>query len=1144
MFSKLSLYGMLVQCLFITVMMASEGKAQKRKSINEVYLTVGFEKNNLLEVFRAIESATPFQFTYYKQDLPKTSLTLQKEERTLAETLQTIAGQAGLKFRRVNDNILVDVSRKPQKKSNLKMLVTEDVEVYGVITDENGEGLPGASVVVKGTSTGTTTDIEGKYKLTVPEDAVLSVSFVGYTTQEVSVAGRSEINIAMLLDAEQLDEVVVVGFGTQKKANVTGAAASVDMKDVLANRPVTNPIMALQGSIPGLQITSGSGQPGDTGLGINIRGTTSINGGSPLILMNNVPVTAEDINPQDVESVTVLKDAAATSIYGARAAFGVILVTTKSGSKNQPVKFNYSTTYSVHRPEDIPEKASTYDFVKALNDWGTDTFWTGQDLPEWMNFLEEYKTDPGKYPNGYAELNGLRYPLQDTDLIGAWLNDRGTTQIHNFNFSGGSERSTYRVSAGYSNEDGIIVTDNDSYKKYNINASLNTDLSDIITSTTNVVYRNSVRKAPLGSYSNAITFNTYTPAEGNHVFDDGTEIPYDTPANSERLRTPPQYWQDNVRFFEKININPVKGLNITGEYTFEKRNHDVVTSDNQVLTVNPERFTLNAVNPVNTFYRKQNTKTIYNAINLYAKYERSLGDHSFSVLGGFNKEQNEFETFWVRKTNLINVDLPSISGATGILTSDDSFGEWAVMGYFGRINYNYREKYFLEVNGRYDGSSRFRAGDRFGFFPSLSAGWHLGRELFMENISVLNDLKLRASWGEIGNQQTSSLYPAIPGMGVQNASWLNESAGIPYVTLGMPGLVSSGFTWERVQTLNMGFDLQMMDNKFSASGDYYIRKTIGMIIPGAELPAVLGAAAPTENAADLKVNGWELAMSWQDKMGDLSYKVGFTLSDNQGEITKFDNPAGLLSQYYVGQKLGEIWGYTTDGYYTEDDFVEGTLNDDLKGGTLKDGVPNWEGRNQNPGDIKYVDLNKDGLITDGNNTLEEPGDRSIIGNSTRRYQYGLFANASYKNFDLSILLNGVGKRDLYQNNNVRFPYTNEFNVVYISQLDYWTPENRDAYFPRNYPLGGENYGISRATQTKYMLNGAYMRVKNITIGYTLPTVMLEKLRIKSLRVYIAGENILDFNDYPDGINTELSNKAQGATYPYMRSFSAGLNLTF
>jgi hypothetical protein len=317
-----------------------------------------------------------------------------------------------------------------------------------------------------------------------------------------------------------------------------------------------------------------------------------------------------------------------------------------------------------------------------------------------------------------------------------------------------------------------------------------------------------------------------------------------------------------------------------------------------------------------------------------------------------------------------------------------------------------------------------------------------------------------------------------------------------------------------------------------------------MIIPGAELPAVLGAAAPTENAADLKVNGWELAMSWQDKMGDLSYKVGFTLSDNQGEITKFDNPAGLLSQYYVGQKLGEIWGYTTDGYYTEDDFVEGTLNDDLKGGTLKDGVPNWEGRNQNPGDIKYVDLNNDGLITDGNNTLEEPGDRSIIGNSTRRYQYGLFANASYKNFDLSILLNGVGKRDLYQNNNVRFPYTNEFNVVYISQLDYWTPENRDAYFPRNYPLGGENYGISRATQTKYMLNGAYMRVKNITIGYTLPTVMLEKLRIKSLRVYIAGENILDFNDYPDGINTELSNKAQGATYPYMRSFSAGLNLTF
>lgn len=650
----------------------------------------------------------------------------------------------------------------------------------------------------------------------------------------------------------------------------------------------------------------------------------------------------------------------------------------------------------------------------------------------------------------------------------------------------------------------------------------------------------------MGNYGNAISFNTYTPASGSYITDDGdgTAVPYFTPANMEQLKVPRKFLQDNTRFFQKLDFKIAKGLNIIGELTFEKRNSDDISSDNQVLTVNPERFTLNAVNPVNTFYRRSNSRNVYTAFNLYAKYNKTINEHNFNLLVGLNRENNESETFWVKKTNLINVDLPSISGATGTITSDDSFGEWAVLGYFGRFNYNFKEKYFLELNGRYDGSSRFRQEDRFGFFPSLSAGWQLGRESFMESINVISDLKLRGSWGEVGNQNTASLYPAIPGMSVRNVSWLNESAGIPYVSLNMPNLVSSGFTWERVKTINFGLDLSLFESKLSTSFDIFRRETIGMIAPGAELPAILGAAAPTENAADLLVNGWELEMSWNDRINDFTYNIGFTLSDNQGEITKFDNPAGLLSQFYEGQKLGEIWGYTTDGYYTNDDFEDGSLDDDLMEGTLKQDIPTWEGRNQNPGDIKFIDQNSDGLITDGNRTLDDPGDRTIIGNTTRRYQYGLFGNASFKNFDLSFLLNGVGKRDLWLNNSVRFPYTNEFQVVYKSQLDYWTAENTDGYFPRNYELGGENYGISRSTQTKYLLNGAYLRIKNITLGYTIPESISSKLRIQSLRVYVAGENILDFNDYPQGINTELSNKGNGATYPYMKSYSVGLNLTF
>lgn len=1016
--------------------------------------------------------------------------------------------------------------------------------IEGTVTSE-GEPLIGVNIIEKGTSNGSVTDIDGRYTINVAgEESILVFSYTGYSPEEIQVGTQTTIDLVMSFDAASLEEVVVVGYGAKKKAHVTGAAASVDMVDVLANRPVTNTMSALQGTIPGLQITTNAGQPGSSGLGINIRGTTSINGGSPLILLNNVPVTVEDINPQDVESVTVLKDAAASSIYGARAAFGVILITTKDGAKNQPVKFNYSSTFSVSSPEDIPDKASTYDFVNALNDWQLPVFWTGQDIPTWVGFLEEYKNNPSAYPEGYAEFQGLRYPLADTDLIGAWLDDPGAVQIHNFNFSGGSDKTSYRVSAGYSDEDGIIVTRNDSYRKYNVNAALTTDLTPKLTSTINVIYRNSIQRTPLGSYSNAISFNTYTPATGNFVFDDGTEVPYFTPANVERLKEAPKNLQDNARLFGKLVYSPVKGLRITGEYTFQKSNYDQITSDNQVLTVNPERFTLNAVDPVNTFYRRQNNRTVYNALNLYANYDLRLGDHSFTVLGGFNQESSDFESFWVRKTNLINVDLPSISGASGTITSDDSFGQWSVLGVFGRFNYNYKEKYFLEASGRYDGSSRFPDGSRFGFFPSFSAGWHIGREAVFESINFLSDLKLRASWGEIGNQNTPSLYPAVPGLPVQEASWLNESSKVPYVTLGIPNLVSSAFTWERVETINLGLDAVFFKGRLSTSFDVFTRKTIGMLIPGAELPAVLGADAPTQNAADLESKGWEIAASWTDRKNSFSYSIGATLSDNQAEITKFDNPAGLISQYYVGQKLGEIWGYTTDGYYTVDDFADGTLDENLLGGTLKEGLPRWEGRNQNPGDIKYVDLNGDGLITDGNNTLDDPGDRSIIGNNTRRYQYGVFANAGYKNFDLSVLLNGVGKRDVYQNNSVRFPYTNEFQVVYISQLDYWMPDNVNAYFPRNYPLGGVNYGISRSTQTKYMLNGAYMRVKNITLGYSLPTALLSKLRIDKLRLFVAGENILDFNEYPDGINTELQNKSNGATYPYMRSFSAGLNLTF
>ena len=1115
-------------------------------------ISLDLKNVTVLDVLQKIESKTDFNFFYNNKDFDlKRRVTAQVKKKSINYILDKLFKNSAVLHSVTDKQIVLYPDPNPILEPTSSESVKKDVkEIKGLVTDADGTPLPSVSVIIVGTKIGTETDFDGNFTINANEGDVLEFSYIGMKTQRVIVGKTAFIKVQLEDDAASLQEVVIVGFGAQKKENVTGAVSSINMGEVLGDRPVTNALQAIQGTVPGLQITTNSGQPGAEGLGVNIRGYTSINGGAALVLMDNVPVDISDVNPQDIETITVLKDAAATSIYGARAAFGVILITTKKAEKNQPIKFNYSSTFSFSTPEDIPDKANTYDFVHALQDWGVSDYWTGQNIDTWAGFLEENRANPGQYPNGYAEYEGLRYPIADTDVLGEFLDDKGFTQIHNFNFSGGAEKVSYRVSAGYSNADGIIVTDNDSFEKFTLNTNLSVDLTSNFKSSTTIAYRDSKRTSPIGDYYSAINYGPFVPASGNHVFEDGTEVPYATPANMESLKVAPEKFENNIRLFQKFEFNPLEGLDLVAEYTLEKRTSDTYTGDNQVLTVNPQRYTLNGVDPELTYYRKANYKHTYKALNVYAKYAKSIGNHNMSALLGMNKEERQSESFWVKKTNLINVDLPSISQATGTITSDDSFGEWAVMGYFGRLNYNYKEKYFLELNGRYDGSSRFPEDDRFGFFPSFSTGWNIGKEAFMENISFLNHFKLRGSWGEIGNQRvsysdgTQNYYPAIPGMGSYNANWINSATGLKYVTLDSPSLVSPSFTWERVETTNIGFDARAFKNRLSTSFDWYIRNTLGMLAPGSKLPDVLGAEAPQQNSADLQSKGWEFEMSWKDNINDFSYRLGVTLSDNQTEITDYNNPGGLLSQYYVGRKIGEIWGYVTDGYYTTDDFVAGTLDENLMGGTLKEGIPAYKGKSQNPGDIKYKDLNGDGEIFSGDGTLEDPGDTKIIGNSTRRYKYGIFGNGAYKNFDFSFLLSGVAKRDVYKNNNVRFPYVTEFSVVFQDQLDYWTPENTDAYFPRNYPRGGVNYGNSRRTQTKYMLDGSYLRVKNITIGYSIPNSILTKNKIDKLRVFLSAENPFVFSDWPDGINTELVDKSNGATYPYLRSFNVGLNLSF
>ena len=1029
-------------------------------------------------------------------------------------------------------------------------------KITGKVVDEQGNTLPGVNVMKKGSTAGVSTDFDGNFTINADKGDVLIFSYIGYINQEVQIKDNKNLKIILKSEAQQMNEVIVVGFGSQKKSTVSGSVSSIKMSEVLGDRPITGTASAIQGALPGLQVVSGSGRPGQ-GFNLQIRGFQSINGGSPLVLVNNVPMSMDNVNPKDIESVTVLKDAAASSIYGARAAFGVILITTKTGKKNQEIAVDFSTSSSFDYATNLPKKASVYDFVNALNTWGTTGFWTNQDIPTWKGALDAYKLNPSNFPTGSTIINNVTYPLVGNDEAGKdFYSDLGTTTIHNLSISGGSEKSDFRMSAGYTKQNGIIVTDNDSFKRFTLNTDYRAYISDKLTFDLNVNYLNSLTKDPIGNYYNYITFPAYAPI-GSQIQPNGSSIPYNTPGNTERYGVAPETQRDNLRFFSKMEYKPIKSVSVIGEYTYGYSTSNYKSVNNQATFIDALRYTPLLGDPSKTNVNLSSGQTRYNATNIYAKFKQKWESHNFEILTGFNNEMNKSTSLDGGVTSLIDPRLPSIDLATGTEYANDSYNDWSVMGFFGRFSYNFKERYFVEVNGRRDGSSRFPKDQRWGFFPSASAAWNIKNEAFMEDISSISLLKLRASYGEIGNQNTPTLYDFYAGLSGVQAGWIDPTTGIRYTSLSTPAIVRNDFTWETVRTLNYGIDLGFFNNRLTASFDLFKRQTLDMLGPGASLPSILGAAPPLQNAADLEVNGWELEMKWKGQLNNLSYYVGLNLSDSQAEITRFNNTAGLLGNYYVGQKLGEIYGYVTDGYYTNADYVPGTLNASLQNGTLLPGVVKVQGVNPNPGDIKYKDLNGDGIINSGNSTLYTMydatgamipntglGDRKIIGNSTRRYQYGINTGASYKGFDLSVFIQGVAKRDVWLSNEVVFPYPGEFSIIYAHQLDYWTPENTNAYYPRNYARGGGNYGYNLRTQTKYLANGAYARLKNVTLGYSLPKTILKNSPITNVKLYFSGENLFTYDHLPDGINTELDNLGSGANYPFLKQYSFGINMSF
>lgn len=1020
----------------------------------------------------------------------------------------------------------------------------------GVVTDTTGETVIGASVVVKGTTNGTITGLDGDFSLSgVTKGSILVVSFVGYQNTEVKWNGQP-LTIVLKEDTKVLDEVVVVGYGTQKKANLSGAVAAVDGK-VLQDRPITNIGQGLQGVVPNLNITmNNGGAPGATS-SFNIRGNTSLNGGSPLVLVDNVQMDANLVNPDDIESISVLKDAASASIYGARAAYGVILITTKKGKKSDKPTVSLSATGYWQSPALTFHNVNSMQYLTMMdeayqNDGGSGHYFKSQ--------VYQYAED---YFNGKYDSPVFFDTAYDTYKYGYcgntdWWDELYKTsfsQIYTANISGGNDRTTYYASVSMNDQGGILKAGDDKYNKYNANVNISSNITkwlnvsakiahtytDELHPTGGTTAMNSTAYSGLSSYSGMMKgdLSPLMPVKhpDGHYAGQGS---YTNPVAIMEQGGNAQYKQNDLWMTGAVKITPIKGLVINADYTW---NFYGKSSNQHVQNF----YDYTAVPGTENYYPWTNPSSVtvtnnddyYNAFNAFAEYTFSLKEkHNFKVMVGYNQENKHKKYHYAGRKNLIDSSNPSLNLAYGDMAMNGSETHWSVNGFFARINYDYKGKYLLELNGRYDGSSKFPHGDRYAFFPSASVAWRVSEEKFWEPIrGWFDNFKLRASYGSLGNQALDESrygnfpYLATYGINTKYGALLN---GTRPVAVSVPGLVSASFTWETVNQIDFGFDASFFGGRLNTSFDWYRRNTKDMLTAGQALPAVLGTSVPQENAADMKTVGWEVSLEWNDRLSNgFGYHIKGVLSDYQASITKFSNPTKLLGTRYVGEKLDEIWGYVSNGLFQSDEDAKAADQSYLSGGS-------W-----GAGDVKYEDLNNDGKIDIGKNTLDDSGDRKIIGNSTPRYSYGITAGFDYKGFDFEMFWQGIGKRDYWLGGSQFWGFTDEWCTPLTSSLDYWTEDNRDAYFPRlhHYGVNGGNHQVS----TRYLQNAAYLRLKNVVLGYTIPRSITEKVKISRLRVFVQGENLLTFTPLIDSYDPETLNNM---TYPINKKISVGLNLTF
>lgn len=1098
-------------------------------------VTVDIDSMPLTEALKKLEEQTGYSF-FYSNVLPDKDavVSVKSNNKDIAAVMDQLLDGLAVSYKINEDKQIALYADEPEVVEQTK---PAERTVSGVVYDSDGLPVIGAGVMVKGSLHGTVTDEDGRWTLELEDDNVtLEISSMGYQSQSVAVKGRSDFTVTLTSDTQYLDEVVVVGYGTQKKVNLTGSVSMVTSED-MASRPVSNMSSGLQGLLPGVTVVNASGQPGASGTTIRVRGVGTIGNANPLILIDGIEGDLSTINPEDIESVSVLKDAASASIYGARAANGVLLVTTKKmndnpGAAKDNAKVTFGAYAGIQTPTRLPQMCDAIEFMTLDNE-------ARQNVGTAIGWLEDSfkKVTDNTDPNYFA----------NTDWLDEVLNSYAPQQNYSLSLNGGIGSSGYMLSYRYFDQKGLTVGSSTGEQRHNVRFKMNTKLIDRLTLSSNISYTSRKVTSPINSLTsgggaiyNAMRIAPNAPVrytDGTWAYGGGNTNPVAILNDGGRSNVS----TEEFSLLEVLKLDILKGWDVTATYNLTSTNGYKDILKKTITFVNPEDKSVNVYASPNSL-KNVDLKNVQQTFIIQSNFDITFGKHNVSGVAGMSQEWYEARMFEASRTNLSTEFEPTLNlGDPSTMSNNATYSSWALRSGFGRVSYNYDERYLLEANIRYDLSSRFHKSVRGGWFPSVSAGWRISEEHFMSFAkSIVDNLKIRGSWGMLGNQYVgSSDYPYMSVLEAftSGLSLIGTSASTGYApsTLANPNL-----TWEHIKMVNAGVDVALLQNRLTMSFDWFNKDTEGILLK-LNYPAQIGPKPSEQNAGKVNNRGWEFDLNWRDQRGEFYYGIGFNISDVKNKIVDLAGNAPDLSGYQirmVGYPIDAFYGYKAIGLMTPEDFK---ISDTQNHNYSLPKVPVILGNDYQPGDIKYEDISGPDGKPDGRITPEY--DKVVLGSNIPRYTYTVRGDLGWKGIDFSFVIQGVGKCDGYLEGTARHAFQDMAaypQKVHLERYNVVTNPDPDALYPRlTY-----NTGFNQNTfSTYWMENASYMRLKNVQIGYTFPEKWMKKARVDNLRVYLSGDNLLTVSDFFYAYDPETP-VSKGGYYPQVKTVVLGLNITF